>query len=197
MTERPDWLRHKLEAERLRRFSETAVDRQLKAKLAEAARLHHRIAAQLQALAAEGEMRSSAEGATAITALPAPDSYRPGTYRAGTYRLNLFAAGGTELSVPFTADNDTDALHIAWLLRDACADICRDFALSSGDRLLVRNGRSLSVMLPTTWQQITRQHQEEVLLLEECLLESRTAIAESRTLLQATTLLRRAAPRKT
>jgi hypothetical protein len=126
MGEIQDWIWHQRESERYRRLHERSSDPGVKARLAEIALFHARIASGFKTVANGISRRAERLGA------------EPAARLSSAYKLQLVASGGAVLSLSIEMDTDRDALHLAWALRDACADVGVDFELSRGGRPIAK-----------------------------------------------------------
>lgn len=81
----------------------------------------------------------------------------------------------------FDAENDQNAIQIAYALLDACSDDCRSLDLW-------REARRVTVPRlyePTTFDEMSAASQERVVESEDLIVQSEWRIAESRRLLEA------------
>jgi hypothetical protein len=176
MGEMPEWVRHQRESERFRRLCAIASDPAVKSRFAEIALVHARMADRMRALS-----KYSGYGAPA------------GAAQRGTeYRLQLFDGRQLGPSLAIEADMDSDALRIAWLVQEAASDIYTAFELWQEERCIANSRDRRGAKRPANLADISASTQLRVLKIEEMLLASRAAIAESRKLLDATAKLRSA-----
>jgi hypothetical protein len=90
----------------------------------------------------------------------------------------------------FDADTDYAALRIAHSLQDACAEQYRHLELWQDERLIARSADARGARRRADLPAVAQRTQENLLALEEVLLSSHQAIADSRRLLGATQRLR-------
>jgi hypothetical protein len=113
-----------------------------------------------------------------------------------SYRIYLLNAGHIVSGLDFRFDSDEAALSIAYAIHGACSDEYGDFELWQGLRQVAGN---VSVRGPRPAEDhlaISARAQDCVLSLEETLLFSRRAIAESQRLLARTQQLPESLKRK-
>jgi hypothetical protein len=185
MGEQPEWLRHRIEAERFQRLSGMSPDPKVKVRLAEIARYHERIADRLRALSNGMAHRLMDRQGSSSAKQP-----------RHVYRLHLLRHGGSDLTLSIEAASDGEALRIAWLLQDACAECYENFELRQHERCIAKSWDRRTAQRPANLNEITSSVQAVALQLEETLLSSRLAVAESRKLLKATAELRSMAVKK-
>jgi hypothetical protein len=92
------------------------------------------------------------------------------------FRTGKGTIGGRD---DFEADDDRDALFIAQLLSNACADICETFELWEGARRV----NTACAVPHSTAQQVNAHIQEIVIEHEMAMRDSKWRIADSRRLL--------------
>ena len=99
-----------------------------------------------------------------------------------TYRFYIHDASDAASALQeLVADTDDDAVILATVIANACGDVCTNFEVWEGQRLLIH--ATVSGNGPTA-AQLGRRAQMIVLDRELALRDSQTALAESRTLLK-------------
>jgi hypothetical protein len=162
---------HRREALRYGRLSAAARDPLLKAKLAQVALAHARIADAL------GTERFK------------PIAKSPAQAQDSRYEIRLICGHG-KVTAPIEAETDIDALRICWAVHDACSDVSEKFELWRGPRLIAKSHDGRGVRRPNEIPTLNGKSQESVLATEELLLRSTHAIAQSTRLLEATRRMR-------
>jgi len=76
----------------------------------------------------------------------------------------------------FAARSDAEAVAVAAAIFEACSDMCESFEVWRGDHFL-------DCRFAVAERRLTRERQERCIAQEELLLQSRCAVAKSRTLL--------------
>jgi hypothetical protein len=117
------------------------------------------------------------------------DSRPPGAARL-TYRLYLIDGGHFAAARHFDIASDEAALAVAYAVYAACSESFQGFELWHGSRLISADAQVIWPTLPDGPAGVFPTAQECVVELEESLLFSRRALAESRKLLATTDKLR-------
>jgi hypothetical protein len=180
MREVPEHVRHRVEAERLRRLADLSLDQTLAQMLVRLAEQHRKIAEQLEA---------SREDRTSHGR---PSRSGGGQSGERVYQLLLMKRGHPDLLQTVEAETDIAALQVAYFVHDACSDVHAEFELWQGARLIARtrDGRGVKRRPMPRLEQLNSKMQERLVRIEEALLNSRHAVAESPRLLEATARLR-------
>jgi len=82
------------------------------------------------------------------------------------------------------AQDDNDAIMLAQALQFSCSDLQADIELWQEGRFILAAACTQPAHLRAVWNNVFNQHQDILVESEEALLNSRTAVAHSRTLLQ-------------
>src|SRR6185312_3163175 len=98
-----------------------------------------------------------------------------------TYRIYLRGATTIIGREDFEADDDRDAMAVAWWLWDACSDLARGFEVWQGDRELLERRQPPSAALRAI--EITERRQASIVETEEAIQRSKWAVADSKRLL--------------
>src|SRR5215470_4172227 len=83
------------------------------------------------------------------------------------------------------AANDSDAVALAQALQFACSDLQADIELWQEGRFILAASCTKPAQLRAVWNDVNTHSQNVLVESEEALLNSRTAVARSRTLLQS------------
>jgi hypothetical protein len=166
MPETPESVLHERESKRLERLSEIASEPDLKATLARLARLHARIAGGLRS--SEAQIRQLARAERTTT----------------RYKVRLLEHSGCALALPIEADNDSEALQIAWFVQEACSDFSDGFDLWEESRPIAKSYDRRSVRRRETLR-VTPSMQRAILRVLETLRGKRPDFARSPRLLEA------------
>lgn len=104
------------------------------------------------------------------------------------YRMRLSNGDGATLWVFLQAESRADAIWTAKALAEACSDLFEDYDLWDGASHLRDPGQSL--FFCDSAEEVAAASQHSLLDVEETLLHSHAALAQSRRLLEATATLR-------
>ena len=83
------------------------------------------------------------------------------------------------------AENDNHAIALAQALQFSCSDLQADIELWQEGRFILAASCTKPARLRAVWNDMNNQHQDILAESEEALLNSRTAVSHSRTLLQS------------